>query len=304
MLKQTLFLGVLALVGANFSFAQEAKAPEKAADKKAELAEKATLSEAQQTAAKLLLYSIIFSEEAGDLVEIPREGPRTGYNGSVKTTALAPVTLVIGGVTIFMSAQSFEAVKIALPFIKVLIKASAEAMKASGDMIEASAKAIKLDWSSEQSGKSFDFAWKNFIRPTLDLMYKFGVHYSAGSAAGTSLLFSSGYSSFNNSEDILTHEMARSLLGYNKALNTSLEAKLKELGGLYDIPAEKLPILKRSMRDALVAEAERNQFRRDAKYDLDLVKLMGEKEIISKPEYEASQAMGELVRRMSEYSSP
>lgn len=241
---------------------------------------------AQKTALKLLLLNSILYSRYGEIAEIPAEVRHTYASVRAALGLTIPAAFVAGGV-VFSSkrmAKEFESVIAPLMrlirFLGGLVYDSVHgSYQSSYDSLDAVGVIKLLKTSSEKVIEPIFEAIKKIILKSIPQ----GSGWLSLGASGVSLLGSSGYLVFKTEETVLTHNAARSLLGYNKAFQGKLDDLVTDLTDVFGLAVENQSKFKEVMGNEIIQVAIENQFERDAKYDIDMISLL-EKEKLVKSE--------------------
>lgn len=261
---------------------------------------KASTEQVQADAIRLLIHSIVLTNKVGEVVEITPE--TEAKYASIRNSVFAslPMGLVAAGtlVSLKQSAKQFESVlKPVTEFVKMLARAATESVKRVGQSIGDVMKALKVDVVLEKSVNSSENVW-NFIKPVVRLFINKGVGISVLTISGAGVLSGSSFLVYNSTtKDALKNGRApaRSLLGYNAALEQKLDEVTADLSIVYQFGPEQKSIFKEALANEIIAQAVKTKFDRNAEYKIDAIEIVRSKNLAAPEIIEAALALRESV---------
>lgn len=223
-----------------------------------QIKEKASVNLAQQEALNLLVYTSLLSNEVGAISEIPAE-IKTRYETAAKAFFASPSIIGAGLGTAYLAKQSLnELVSIVEP-ITALFRLMAQYATVSIDFSSEVIERIIPEWifkSSSQSAEAVVDLMKVLLRP----LFTKGVGVSVGSSAVAGSLYSSVFITINTSEEAMTYETLRSLVGYDKELGHKIDVITAQLGQVFALTPEKESRFKEDLMNAIITEGIRTDF--------------------------------------------
>ena len=290
---QLLVLTVLAVTTFSSStFAQEKQAGPNEAEAKAVAA---SLTPAEQEAARLLLYSAALSAQLGGLVDIPRD-IQERYNTAAKTVGFSvPGTAVAVG-TLYTFQSSLKEFKSVMQWVNVVIGYVGRSFNEVGRLTLQSLEAIGVKFLSEKLFESSERTFNALILPVLKISSNRGIGYALATSGGVGSLAGSSYLTFNGPADALKYDVARNLFGYNKHLSEQIDEKVAELGYVFALKPSDITSVKDAVRIAVIENAVKNDFRKEATYELDLVQVLESKNAIGADQIAAAKLLREIVK--------
>lgn len=282
-IRSSIYLAVAALV----AFAQPSFAEPELDAATQQLIEQlagTALSDTDRQAAQLVIYSTILSQEAGELVEIPVE-VRAKYNSVAKTIGMS---IPIGGAGfgfLYFFNRSLNKLEFIYAPLTILVRWLGVQFRAALDTSGRISTAIFDNGFARRiqrlSFDSLEYTYDWIIMPIAHAISRKGSSYVAGTAVFGGSIYSSYKIVTNEVEEILDSNKARSLLGYNKALEAKLEAQVDELSQVYAIADTNKNKAKEALKDALIEQGIKNEFRDDVEYQIDVIDALQNKGLIS-----------------------
>lgn len=259
---------------------------------RAQLAVAAANERAQVEAFRLLIFSTVLSTKLPHLVEVPI-GVQRKYN-NIRNGVFASLPMLATTIGVGFSARgSVEEFKSVLEPVTAILVAIAQSIAESGRMVWKSLEAIGID-------RLLAASWDSLV----GLAKIFQSFFTAGGAIssltvlGSGTLGASSYMVWNpTTEDALGTEKVRALLGYNEELQSKLEKVTGELGNAFDLNVVQQATFREAATEELAAQAVANKFSRDAKYSIDVLKILREKSLVSRGTLDAVEVYKELYER-------
>ncbi len=255
----------------------------------------ASLKPAEQEAVKLLLYSIILSQQTGGIVEVPRH-VRDRYNSAGKALGFSIPGGVAAGGTYWAFKESIGEFKSVIEWVTLVVKAVGNASIYAAKQSGKASEAIGLDRAIQSSLDGSEAAYRVVLKPLLTILSQKGVRYVVASGSGAASLGGSSYLIFTGPERAMTHSSARWLFGYNKPLAAQIDTKVNEMANIYELKPAEVVALKKALHGELIRVAVANKFREDVTYNVDLVGVMSANKLISQEQAAAANLLEEIVK--------
>lgn len=279
-LVQLSFLIALIAMMTNLSaYAQSSRLGEE----EVQLATEASQNIVQKEAARLLLFASLISVETGEIIEVSRD-VRIKYHAAFAST-VAPIPLTVsGGIIAYLTKKSFRDLNFVFASLNNLLSLLRQSVTKSvntlSSILDNAAFRASFKTSVELSA-SLAVSIYNATRPFVKLVFNRGFGLASGTSTASSSLSGMSFMMFHDVEAALDYNTVRYLLGYNKKVSARLDKIISDLSSVYNLDTRNREILRDVLRDAMIEQAARNDFRDDAEYDVNVIGLMAEREIIS-----------------------
>jgi len=258
----------------------------------------ASLTVAQRNAMRLLIFTSVLSARTGDDIVKVRPEVRKKYDRLRNSVfASMPVTSV-GLLTGYATKGSFEEFQSVVGAITAVVKfigrGVIKGLHMSWDLLEK----IGIDKILNASGTSSEKVW-NFIQPVVKIFITKGALTMSAALSGSAILGASSFMLTHDAESALTHSTIRSILGEDKALQKQTDAVVVDLSAIFDLNASQQAIFKEALLEEVTKQGIANKFRSDVKYDINIVKILADRNLISREEAVAA----ELYKKMYDAST-
>jgi len=257
----------------------------------------------EKEAIRLLLFASVLNSRGYDLVEVSPDIEARYNNTRNAVFATLPTSLAVGALfySANESAEKFESSlrPITLVLRKIAI-AVAEAGKASGRFLDA----IGVDRLINSSAKSVE-ASVDLLKPVIKLLVSKGFLVSVGTISMSGVVATSSFLISNSTvEDAVTTSVggsvARSLLGYDRAVQERVDQLTDDLATVFSMDAKQ----KSRFKEAFSAEVSRLAIQNDldpnADYSVDVLKVLNDQKVIPSELALAADALRQMVKMASE----
>lgn len=266
----------------------------------------ASMEMADELAFKLLIYASIVEQQAGSLAEVD-EDVRQNYEtirgyflGAVPTSSAV-------GLAVFLGKSSLEEMKSVLAPITFLAKQMVRSSTYSSEKSSQLLQALYVDRSLEHSYNLAKFSFENIIYPVAQ-MFGFLINKatlissgtsSVGTIAGTSIFLLS-----NSTEEALSIEAVNKLLGQDKAVQKKVDDFIEDMSAIFELSPSDKEALKIALMDKILTQALENEFSSNQEdYDIDILKLMLDQNIIPKESYMIVKNLNSLFETLEKRTS-
>lgn len=258
------------------------------------------ISESEALAFQYIMASAIAAEQGAALVKVD-QNIRDKYDRIAKSFGYSvPMTAVGGGLSLYFGPQavktSAEFAGPLLQWVKPALQMSWDGLKFSGRQIDAVWRLLKLDKMAEFSSDQIESSYKVFVQPILRLLVNKNTSILSGASASSGLLYASIKFTSNNSSEAMTWDMMRSVLGQDDAIHARIQKLVESLAPFLGLEQSAKAALEIAVYDEILKQAVDNNFTDDeSKYNLDLVKVMTDNNLIDKPTASALLKLRDLA---------
>lgn len=259
-------------------------------------ADSAALSEAQKLNLNLLIMATITDQKIAGIVKIDEkvaaryQSLKASYLGSVPTT-------IVGGAASYLGQESSRKVEFIIAPLTALLRSSGRALTASGEALDYFSKLTGLDIVLRKSFDSSQRSIEQIILPILKVFVNRYTALSSGTSSASGIFAGSIYLMFHDANDVMTSDMARSVLGQNKVILARVDNLISDATAILNLNAAAQAKLKVDIYDEAVRQGVANNFSDDpSKYSLDVISMMQKSGSVSAETAQAVQKLRSLTQ--------
>ncbi|WP_413584931.1 hypothetical protein [Bdellovibrio sp. HCB274] len=261
------------------------------------------LDQSTATLLSLIIATTKVESSAGKLVAVDAAVAkkytylRTAYLGTVPTSS---VTIGAG----YLGVESVKKVEFVLVPLTMVLRAIQHMGKLSIEGLDRFSIATGLDkvleQSVESSGNSMRLTWEHLIQPVVQLLINKHTMLSSGTSSASASAAGSFFFMMNDSKEAMSLSQVRSVLGQDKVVRSRIDAEVRGLSEIYNLSTDQQAQLKIAIYDDIIRQAVANKFSDDSSlYNLDVIKLMADKNIVDRNATTAALKVRNLVKGLS-----
>ena len=248
----------------------------------------------QEKALKVLILNAVIGAESGTLLDVPT-AVRDRWD-TIRLSTVGFIQVAAAGIgTFYMGQASSKEFQSVLAPLTYLVKIISHLVTVSANQLTFSLEKIGVDVLLRSSGESLETVIKSLTQVFASFITKGGI-ISSTTISASGFFASSTFAWFTNTNEVLTYENARSLLGYDKELQKRIDRLTFSLSQLLDFNGDQSATLKRIIENELIRVGIEKQFAQDADYQINLVPPMLEAGLINSKTAAAINGLNELYQ--------